>query len=75
MFASGVVECLLAAKAPLSDRDSKACTPIHLAAWNGHAGICQVLLSLADDRGLSIVNVQVCFSRTGLLVKLSYICL
>lgn len=55
-----VVLALLAAKASVTEVDSKGCTPLHLAAWNGHADICDVLLQSASDK--SIVNVQVVYS-------------
>lgn len=52
-----VVQALLAAKASVVELDSKGCTPLHLAAWNGHADICNLLLQHTSDK--SIVNVQV----------------
>ena len=48
---------MLAAKACVTEVDSKGCTPLHLSAWNGHAAICDTLLHCASDK--SIVNVQV----------------
>ena len=57
---SEVVQALLAAKASVTEVDSKGCTPLHLAAWNGHAYICDVLLQHAADK--AIVNAQVIVS-------------
>ena len=60
-----MVLALLAAKATVTEVDSKGCTPLHLAAWNGHTDICDTLLQSTSDK--SIVNVQVVNSSLFLL--------
>lgn len=37
--------------------DSRGCFPLHLAAWNGHANICRILLTHGPS--IAKVNEQV----------------
>ena len=78
LFNSGrdVVEVLLKLQASTNIPDQKGCYPLHLAAWRGNAGICQVLLSHGPS--LAKVNAQAscCFSCCRISIhKISPFCI
>ena len=51
---SEIVELLLSYEASCNSADDKGSSPLHLAAWAGHAAIVEILLT----RGPSIANVN-----------------
>ena len=51
---SDIVELLLSYEASCNSADDKGSSPLHLAAWAGHAAIVEILLT----RGPSIANVN-----------------
>ena len=54
-----IVELLLSYEASCNSADDKGSSPLHLAAWAGHAPIVEMLLT----RGPSIANVNLTVSR------------
>lgn len=54
-----IVSILLDCEASPTILDSQDCSPLHLAAWNGHTDICKQLITASDD--LAFVNLQVIF--------------
>ena len=57
IFSREIVEILLRHEASANILDSKGCSPLHLAAWNGHTYICETLLSQGPS--IAKVNEQV----------------
>ena len=55
---SEIVELLLSYEASCNSADDKGSSPLHLAAWAGHAAIVEILLT----RGPSIANVNLTVS-------------
>ena len=57
-FNRDIVELLLSYEASCNSADDKGSSPLHLAAWAGHAQIVEILMT----RGPSIANVNLTVS-------------
>ena len=72
VFHREAVESLLRYEASAVVADKKGCYALHLAAWNGHAQICHILLSQGPS--LAKPNLQVChISSTGVEFKTRFL--
>ena len=58
MYFRDIVELLLSYEASCNSADDKGSSPLHLAAWAGHAQIVEILMT----RGPSIANVNLTVS-------------
>ena len=61
-FFRDIVELLLSYEASCNSADDKGSSPLHLAAWAGHAPIVDILLT----RGPSIANVNLTVNELSL---------
>ncbi|KAK2184123.1 hypothetical protein NP493_281g02023 [Ridgeia piscesae] len=64
------VRLLLRYEGSANTDDSRGCFPLHLAAWNGHADICRVLLTHGPS--IAKVNEQNAISETALHCAAQY---
>ena len=65
---SDIVELLLSYEASCNSADDKGSSPLHLAAWAGHAAIVEILLT----RGPSIANVNLTVKNDTYLLIILY---